>query len=261
MPMNERREKARGSVMTRRALLLAGGQAALLGTVVGRLYFLQVVQASRYQMLADENRISIRLLAPPRGHILDRFGVQLANNRSTYRAELYPDQAGAIEATLDAVNRLVPLSDGERRRILHEIKIKHGFVPVVLKENMSWDEMSRLEVNTIDLAGVTVEQGLIRDYPFGALASHLVGYVAAVSESELSGDDPLLELPDFRIGKSGIEKAYDIELRGTAGTSQVEVNAFGQVVRELAREDGMAGQDVVLGLDMALQNLAVQRCT
>ncbi len=259
--MAEKREVARSTLLTRRALFLAGGQAALLATVAGRLYFLQVVEAGRFQMLADENRISIRLIAPPRGRILDRFGVALASNRPTYRAELVPDQAGDIAATLDAVNRLVPLTDQDRRRVLHDIRIKHGFVPVVLKENMSWDDMARLEVNTIELAGVSVEEGRIRDYPFGLSVSHLVGYVAAVSEDDLQGDDPLLELPDFRIGKSGIEKAYDIELRGTAGTSQVEVNAFGQVVRELAREDGMAGQDLALGLDMALQDLAVQRCT
>ena len=82
----------------------------------------------------------------------------------------------------------------------------------------------------------------------------------AVSEQDLDGDDPLLELPDFRIGKSGIEKAYDLELRGTAGTSQVEVNAFGRVVRELAREEGMPGQDIALGIDMELQDLAAKRC-
>jgi penicillin-binding protein 2 len=255
-----KKSEVRSSLLTRRALFLAGGQAALLATVAGRLYFLQVVDAGRYKMLADENRISIRLIAPPRGRVLDRFGVALGANRPTYRAELIPDQVGDIGATLDAVNKLVPLTDVDRRRVLHDIRVKHGFVPVVLKENMSWDEMARLEVNTIELAGVSVEQGLIRDYPFGPTASHLVGYVAAVSEDDLQGDDPLLELPDFRIGKSGIEKAYDIELRGTAGTSQVEVNAYGQVVRELAREDGMAGQDVALGLDMALQDLAAQRC-
>jgi len=259
--MSQKREMIRSSLLSRRALLLAGGKLALLGTVVGRLYYLQVVDAGRYQVMADENRISIRLLAPPRGRILDRFGVALASNKPTYRAELVPDQSGDIDATLDAVNRLVPLSDTERRRVLRDIRIKHGFVPVVLKENMNWDEMSRIEVNTLELAGVSVEQGLIRDYPFSDKVSHVVGYVAAVTEQDLDGDDPLLELPDFRIGKNGIEKAFDIELRGTAGTSQVEVNAYGQVVRELAREDGMAGQDVVLGLDMTLQDLAQQRCS
>jgi penicillin-binding protein 2 len=260
--MSNKREQARGKLLTRRALLLAGGQLALLGTVAGRLYFLQVVQAGRYATLAEENRISIRLIAPPRGRIVDRFGVPLASNRPTYRAVLVPDQSGDIGATLDAVSTLVTLTDADRRRVTREIRAKHGFVPVVVRENMSWDEMARIEVNTLELAGVSVEQGRIRDYPFGAAVSHVVGYVAAVSEDELSGgDDPLLELPDFRIGKNGIEKAFDLELRGTAGTSQVEVNAFGQVVRELAREDGMAGQEIALGIDMALQDIAMKRCT
>ena len=212
-------------------------------------------------MLADENRISIRLIAPPRGRVLDRFGVELATNRPTYRAILIPDQSGDIDATLDAVNNLVPLSDGDRKRVVHDIRFKHGFVPVVVRENMTWDEMARVEVNTVELAGVSVEEGRARSYPFGNTVSHVVGYVASVSEEELAGgDDPLLELPDFRIGKNGVEKSFDLELRGTAGTSQVEVNAFGQVVRELAREEGMAGQEIVLGLDMALQDLAMQRC-
>ncbi len=255
-----RQDKARSSLLSRRALLLAGGKLALLATVAGRLYYLQVVQSDRYVMQAEENRINIRLLAPPRGHVLDRFGVVLAGNRPTYRAEMVADQTGDITATLDAVSLLVPVSDNDRRRVMRDIRLKHSFVPVVIREDLSWDEMARIEVNTLDLPGVSIEQGLMRDYPFGAEASHVVGYVAAVSEKDLDGDDPLLELPDFRIGKNGIEKEYDLELRGTAGTSQVEVNAFGKVVRELAREDGMPGEDIVLGLDMALQDLAMQRC-
>jgi penicillin-binding protein 2 len=258
--MSAKREQARSKLLTRRALFLAGGQLALLGTVAGRLYFLQVIQAGRYATLADENRINIRLIAPPRGLIVDRFGVALATNRPIYRAVLVPDEAGDIAATLDAVSSLVPLTDSDRRRVLHDIRMKHGFVPVAIHENMSWDEMARIEVNTLELAGVSVEQGLARDYPFGVQVSHVVGYVAAVSEEDLAGDDPLLELPDFRIGKNGVEKSFDLELRGTAGTRQVEVNAFGQVVRELAREDGMAGQEIALGIDMALQDLAMQRC-
>ena len=257
------REKTRGKVLTRRAILLAGGQVALLATVAGRLYYLQVLEANRFGMLADENRINIRLLAPPRGRILDRFGVALATNRPTYRSVLVAEQAGDLTATLDAVNALVPVSDGDRRRVMREIREKHSFVPVMIRENLSWEEMSRIELNTIELPGVSIEQGLMRFYPFGSSASHVVGYVAAVSEKDLQqdGDDPLLELPDFRIGKSGIEKSYDLAMRGTAGTSQVEVNAYGKVVRELAREDGMAGEDITLGLDMELQDLAVQRCT
>jgi penicillin-binding protein 2 len=255
------KEKDRSKLLTRRAVLLAGGQLALLGTLAGRMYYLQVVQADRYAMQADENRINIRLLAPPRGRVLDRFGVPLAANKPTFRAVLIAEQAGDIQATLDAVASLVSLTDLDRRRVARDIKSKLSFVPVVLREDLSWDEMARIEVNTLELPGVSIEQALTRYYPFGDSMSHTVGYVAAVSEQDLSSDDPLLELPDFRIGKSGIEKSYDLDLRGTAGTSEVEVNAFGRVVRELAREEGLAGQDIALSIDMELQDLAVKRCT
>lgn len=254
------RDNNRGPLLTRRAAFLAGGQVALLATLAGRMYYLQVVQADRYAMLADENRINIRLVAPPRGRILDRFGAILADNRPTYRVVLVAEQAGDIPSTLDAVGTLIPVSDVDRRRVLRDIRRKHSFVPVMIRENLTWEEMARIEVNTLELPGVSIEQGRIRHYPFGDNIAHVLGYVAAVSENELTGDDPLLELPDFRIGKDGIEKAYDLELRGSAGTSQIEVNAMGRVVRELAREEGIAGQEIVLTIDMALQDLAARHC-
>jgi penicillin-binding protein 2 len=255
-----KRRNPRGKILTRRALVLAGSQAALLSALAGRLYYLQVVEAPKFSMLADENRINIRLLVPPRGHIVDRFGVPLATNRPTYQAVMIPEQAGDIGQTLDAVARLVPFTDADRRRVLHDMRDRHSYVPVVLCEDMDWGEMARIDVNAVDLPGVSIDQGLIRHYPFSDETSHAVGYVGPVSQNELDSDDPLVELPDFRVGKSGIEKQYDLELRGTAGTSEVEVNAFGRVVRELAREDGIPGEQIVLGIDMALQDLAMRRC-
>ncbi|HUJ98923.1 MAG TPA: penicillin-binding protein 2, partial [Stellaceae bacterium] len=243
------RENNRTKLLTRRAMLLGGAQVALLATLAGRMYYLQVMQADRYSMLADENRINIRLLAPPRGRIVDRFGVALADNAPTYRVVLVAEQAGDIPSTLDAVATLIPVSEVDRHRVLRDIKRKHSFVPVMIRENLSWEEMARIEANTLELPGVSIEQGLTRFYPLGESASHVLGYVAAVSDKELTGDDPLLELPDFRIGKNGVEKEYDLELRGSAGTSEVEVNAYGRVVRELTREDGIPGQEIVLSLD------------
>jgi penicillin-binding protein 2 len=255
-----KREKDRSNLLTRRAVLLGGAQTALLAALAGRMYYLQVVQSDRYVMLADENRINIRLVEPARGRIVDRFGAVLADNKPTYRVVLVPEQAGDIDSTLNAVGQLIQVSDADRRRVLRDIRRKHSFVPVTIRDNLSWDEMARIEVNTLEVPGVSIERGLTRFYPFGEAAAHVLGYVAAVSEAELNGDDPLLELPGFRIGKEGIEKVYDIEMRGSAGTSQVEVNAFGRVVRELTREEGIPGQELVLTLDMALQDLAARKC-
>src|SRR3982074_1617832 len=125
---------------------------------------------------------------------------------------------------------------------------------------MLWCGRSGIGGGMAELPGVAIEQGLIREYPYGTGASHVLGYVAPVSEKELTGD-PLLELPDFRIGKNGVERALAPRLRGGAGTSQVEVNAFGRVVREIATTPGQPGRDAVLGIDAALQDFVVRRCS
>jgi len=253
------REKDSSSFLTRRAILLGGAQAALFATLAGRMYYLQVVQADRYATLSNENRITLRLVAPSRGRILDRFGAPLADNRPTYRVVIVPEQAGDIQSTLDAVGTLVAVTDVERRRVLRDVRRKHSFVPIAIREDLSWEEMARIEVNTVDLPGVAIEQGLARNYPRGAAVAHVTGYVAAVSERDLTGD-PVLELPDFRIGKSGIEKEYDRDLRGAAGTSEVEANAFGRIVREVNRDPGKPGAELALSLDMGLQDFATRRC-
>jgi penicillin-binding protein 2 len=253
------RDTQRQKSLTRRAAILAGGQALLTGALVARLYQLQILDKDRYTLLADENRINLRFLVPPRGRILDRFGVPLADNRQNYRVVIVAEETSDIDATLRALGTLIEVTDADRRRVEREARRKHPFVPVVVRSNLSWEEMARVEVAIPELPGVSIEQGVMRYYPEGPGAAHVLGYVAAVSDKELTGD-PLLELPDFRIGKSGVEKAQDVKLRGSAGTSQVEVNAYGRVVRELARAPGQPGQDVVVGLDAAMQQFAVKRC-
>lgn len=253
------RETPRQKVFTRRAALLAGSQVLLGAAIAGRMYQLQILERDRYAVLADENRINLRLLAPPRGRIYDRFGVALADNKQNYRVVIVPEQTGDLDVTLAALGKLIEVGEADRHRVLRDARRKHSFVPLVVRSNLTWEEVARIEVAVPELAGVAIEQGMIRHYPYGPVAAHILGYVAAVSEQELTGD-PLLELPDFRIGKSGVEKAQDRFLRGSAGTSQVEVNAFGRVVREIAAAPGQPGQDVVLGIDMAMQEFVTRRC-
>jgi len=245
-------------VFNRRALLLGGGQAALFSALAARLYQLQVIEADRYAMLADENRINLRLLPPPRGRILDRDGEVLAVNRQNYRAVIVRERAPDLAATLGAFASIVPLTAAERDRVLRMLARKRPFVPVIIKENLSWEEVSRIAVNAPDLPGVTIEMGQSRHYPHGIAVAHALGYVAAVSDAD-GADDPLLQLPGFQIGRSGAEKLHDLALRGKAGSSQLEVNAVGRVIRELSREEGTPGAEVRLTLDLAMQKLATER--
>lgn len=254
----QREDNNRYRVFSRRAAILGGGKFVLVSVLVGRMYQLQVLESDRYKMLADENRINLRLLPPPRGRILDRFGKPMAVNRENYRVLLVAEKAGDVEHALDVLSRLIPIGDYDRRRIQRETRRRRSFVPITVRENLTWDEVSKIEVNAPDLPGVVIDVGQSREYPLGPRASHILGYVAAVSEKELTGN-PLLELPGFRIGKSGIEKTHDLVLRGKAGNSQMEVNAVGRAIQELSRQEGQPGVDVSLTIDADLQNFAVER--
>lgn len=252
------RDAERQKLFNRRMALLAGGKLAVFSLLAGRMYYLQVLESERYRTLADDNRISLRLLPPPRGRIVDRFGEPLAVNERNFRVLVTPEQTDDLEATLDAIGKIVPVGEDARRRILREARRRRSFVPLTVRENLEWEDVARIEVNAPDLPGVAIDVGQSRRYLHPDETSHVLGYVAAVSERELTGD-PLLELPGFRIGKSGVEKVHDLALRGTGGSSQVEVNAFGRVIRELARKEGQPGGEVRLTVDLELQRFIVRR--
>ena len=255
-----REDSTRYKMFSRRAAILGGGKAILLSVLAGRMYQLQVLESDRYKLLAEENRINMRLLPPPRGRILDRAGLLLAGNRENFRAVLIAERTSDVEKTLDELSELIPLDDTDRRRILREIKHRRSFVPITIRENLNWGEVSKIEVHAPDLPGIVIDAGQSREYPYGSHAAHVLGYVSAVSEEDQVGD-PLLELPGFRIGKSGVEKHHDVKLRGKAGNSQLEVNALGRIIRELSRQEGQPGDDVGLTLDLGLQKFTVEKLT
>ncbi|CAO3375503.1 penicillin-binding protein 2 [Azospirillum argentinense] len=252
------RDTDRYRLLTRRAAVLGGLKLAGLSALVGRLYYLQVVESARFTMLAEENRISLRLVAPSRGTIVDRFGAPLAVNQQNYRVVVVSERTRNIQDTLDKISKIVPLTDGDRRRVMRELHRKRRFVPVTVRENLTWEQVATIEMNTPDLPGVAIEVGEIRHYPEAEATAHILGYVGAVSEAELNGD-PVLSLPGFRIGKAGMEKYHEKALRGTAGTSQLEVNAVGRVIRELSRDEGQPGREVQLTIDIGLQKFVQQR--
>ncbi|MCA3261604.1 MAG: penicillin-binding protein 2 [Telmatospirillum sp.] len=256
--MLSRNDPNRQRSFTRRLALLAAGKLALLGVLGSRMYYLQVVEADKYRMMADDNRINLRLLAPPRGRILDRDGTVLADNQLNYRVVLVAEQTGSIPATLDTLSEIVPISEAERRRVMREVARKRKFLPTTVKENLSWEDVSRIAVNAPDLPGVMIDVGSTRLYPQGERMAHLIGYVAPPAEADLTGD-PLLELPDFRVGRNGIERVYDLAMRGRAGNTQLEVNALGRPIRELSRNEGEPGADVTLTIDAELQIMTAAR--
>ncbi len=247
---------------SRRALLLGGAQVAFAGVLGWRMANLQVEQADEFRLLAEENRINIRLLPPARGEIFDRNGAVIAENSPSYRIIMVPEDAGDVPAVLNRLRQLVHLDPEDLERGLQEMRRSPPFLPVTLAEQVSWEDVSRVSVNAPALPGVTAEVGLTRIYPQGPDFAHVAGYVGPVSDydlNQLQDPDPLLRIPRFQIGKVGVESKMEATLRGKAGAKRVEVNATGRVMRELDRTEGRSGADLQLTVDADLQSYVQAR--
>lgn len=248
--------------VSRRALILGIGQIGVLAAIGWRMRSLQIENADQYRLLAEENRINIQLIPPSRGLVFDRNGVVLAENEQNYRLVMTREETGDPVEAIARLANAIELDPDDIARALSEMEQKAPFIPVTLKERLSWYEVSFININTPALPGVRSEVGLSRYYPFGADLAHIVGYVGPVSDYDLgriNDPDPLLRIPRYQIGKTGVENKLERSLRGVAGTRQVEVNASGRIVRELGKVDSAAGPDVQLTIDISLQGYAQAR--
>ncbi|HHI70530.1 MAG TPA: penicillin-binding protein 2, partial [Rhodobacteraceae bacterium] len=248
--------------ITRRAMFLGASQLAFVGVLGARMQYLQVDQADQFRLLADENRINIRLLPPARGLIYDRNGKPLAINKQVYRITIVREDAGDVDQVVNRLRALVPLDPDELEKALEELKKRSPFVPVTIADRLSWQDIAKVGVNAPALPGITPEVGLTRHYPLAEDFAHIVGYVGAVNEADLQrldDRDPLLQIPRFQIGKVGVEAKMERKLRGKAGIKRIEVNAVGRVMRELGREEGEPGANLQLTVDADLQNYVQAR--
>ena len=259
----------RQGVFHRRTFLMGGivGLGSL--ALVGRLLQLQVIETQHYQTMASANRFRFRLIPPPRGRILDRNGVEIAANRPDFRIMIRKEEVDDPEATLSTVAQLLPLSQPKQRQVLRQLEITPSAVPVAIANDLTWNEFSRVTARLPELPGITADMGESRVYPFGGAFAHVVGYVSKISQGDLDRAkkanpqgqiDPLLLHPGFRIGKSGVEYAYDADLRGKPGGQKIEVDSVGRVVNEDPAGDlkAIPGKDVVLTLDADVQNRALE---
>ncbi|MDG2522293.1 penicillin-binding protein 2 [Caulobacter segnis] len=248
----------------RRAFLMGGLTGIGLLTLGGRLAQLQLVEAQRYQKLSAGNQFNFRLAPPPRGLILDRNGVSLASNRPNFRLLVSRSKEMDVEKTVAELALLLPMDEARQKRVIRDINNSPRNAPVAVMEDMTWEEFSRINVRAPELPGVTADMGEVRVYPFGGAFAHVIGYVAKISDRDLKeagpNPEPLLLHPGFRIGKQGVEKALDVQLRGKPGANKVEVDARGRVVRADPEGDipSIPGKEVRLTLDADIQNRALE---
>ncbi len=253
----------RQEVVTRRTMLLGGGVSVLMAGIAGRLYQLQILDHKKYLDLAQENQFNRRILTPLRGEIIDRFGNVLASNRKNFRVLFIPEQARDVEAALDKISQIVPLNEEKRARILREIRRRGAFTPIEIEDNLSWQEFSKLNFELPNISGILPDVGETRDYPFLEASAFVIGYVGAVTEADLRAEEQdsnrvLLRQPGFKVGRDGLERTYEKELRGAAGEMSIKINAHGRVIEEIQNNSKppVQGKTLALTIDAELQEAA-----
>jgi len=245
---------------SRRAWLLGTAQAGVGVLLAGRMGWLAIAQNEKYNLLAESNRVNLTMIPPRRGWIVDRHGAPIANNRTDFRVDIIPDRLQDTDRVLTLLARLLALPPEEIERIRIDLKGAAGFQPVQVAENISWDRYAAVSLRQPELPGVAPTRGFARAYPAGAAVAHLTGSVgAATAEQFKATRDQLLVTPGFKLGKDGLEKQLEKDLRGTAGAKRVEVTARGKVVAELPTRADVPGKTQRLTIDAGLQEYAARR--
>lgn len=245
---------------TRRAIVMAGAQAGVGVLLATRLGYLSVFEQERYKLLAESNRVSLQLIPPRRGWIVDRAGKPLVLNRPDFQLQLIPELTPDIEAALQDLTSILGLSEEDLEKIREDAGKKKGFQPIQIANNLDWNDFAAINVRLSELPGVQPVRGYARIYPDGPAVAHLLGYVGAARPEQFQETrDPLLIFPGFKIGKDGLERTLDTRLIGKAGAARVEVNARGKPVRNLNTVAAKPGETVRLTIDGGLQAYAARR--
>lgn len=244
----------------RRVVVAALFVLVCLGLLAVRFHYLQVKRHDYFLTRAEDNRIALLPVVPHRGTIVDRKGVVLARNYATYTIEITPSQVRSLDATLDELATLVPIDARDRRRFRKLFEESRNFESVPLRSRLTEEEVARVVSQRYRLPGVDVKARLLRDYPHGTTASHVIGYIGRITERDIERIDEAGDTANYRgtqhIGKAGVEQSYERELHGTTGVEQVEVNAGGRAVRALSHTAATSGNDLELTLDIELQKVA-----
>ena len=233
--------------------------AAFCG-LFGRFFYLQVVQHAHFETLAETNRIAIVPIVPNRGVITDRNGIVLAQSYSAYTLEITPSRVKDLDETIDQLTEFVDIQPRDRKRFRKQLEEAKNFESLPIRTRLTDDEVARFAVNRYRFPGVDIKARLFRNYPFGEVASHVVGYISRINDKDNERIAGWEETANYKgsdyIGKVGIELSYERELHGTTGVEDVEVDSGGRAVRTLKRQPPIAGNNLTLSLDIELQKTA-----
>ena len=232
---------------------------ACFGLLAARFFYLQVVRHDDFHAQAEDNRIALVPLPPPRGLIFDRNGVLLADNVPAYTLEIIPDRVRDVERTIDDLAQVVEISARDRRRFRRLLADSRSYESIPIRTRVSAEELARFSVAKFRFPGVEIRARLFRTYPLGETASHVIGYIGRVSVEDKRRIEERERQSDYagttHIGKTGVELSYEQQLHGRVGAEEVEVSAGGRTVRALSETLPTPGANLHLSIDIRLQTL------
>ncbi len=234
----------------------------LIGFVIlaTRLVYLQVVKRDQFYTMAEANRISVVPVVPNRGVVYDRNGEVLAANYSAFTLEVTPSKVKHLDKVLDELAGIVDIQPKDRRRFKRLLEESKNFESLPIRNRLTEEEVARFVVNRYRFPGFDIRARLFRNYPFGEVASHAIGYIGRINDADLKKIESTNLLSNYKgtdhIGKLGIEGSYETELHGTTGSEQVEIDSGGRAIRSLAKSEPIAGNNLKTTLDIKLQKVA-----
>ena len=242
-----------------RVLIIAIVVVIAFGLVAARLVWLQVLRHDDLAEQAESNRTAVVPIVPNRGQILDRNGVVLATNYSAYTLEITPSRVADLEQTIEALSKVVDIQPRDRRRFKKLQEESKSFESLPIRTRLTDEEVARFAAHRFQFPGVEIKARLFRTYPFGELASHVIGYIGRINQTEKERIQESDDAANYRgtdyIGKLGVEQSYEAQLHGTTGVEEIDTSAGGRAVRRLASTPATPGNTVVLSIDIKLQKL------
>ena len=244
------------STINRRMFIFSAAKAVIFFGIIGRLFSLQISENKKYLTLSDKNRLRETRLPPIRGEFIDFFGNTIAGNLKVYQLHVIPEQVENFRYLMVRLKDILNLSDDTFNKIVKKKNKQKPWETLIISENLSWDEFSKVNFYLHELSGVKPVITLGRSYPFSNSYTHVLGYVSQVSQNDLVNSKIIKDrnVPGLRVGKSGLEKTFEEDLIGTNSIQRFEVNAYGKRINQIDHEEGQKGKNIRLTIDTEIQN-------
>ncbi len=245
-------------LINRRMFILSALKLGVFISIISRLFYLQISENIKYRSLSDKNRFREWKLIPERGVIEDYFGEKIADNTQSYELHMIPEDVPNIETLFFKLSRVINFDSNKRKKIIKRLKKRKRWEPIVISDNMSWKEFSRINLFLHELQGIKPVVALARKYSSDGSSSHIIGYVSETSVNDLKNSELLrdINMPGLKTGKNGLEKSFNELMIGKPGIQRFEVNAYGKRIKELELVKGIEGKTFRTTIDQNTQKYA-----